>query len=197
MIPKSFEYEEPKKILEETQTETIEEEPLKKRSFNEEKSNTEVVISNEITEAKDLEKKPSGYPMMNYGHPFMMNQMYAPVSYYPWGYPPQGGYPHPISMYPQFNPMMQSMPYYPQAPAEANFDFLESGVPIHETKVAPPFKNPHLKETSETGDESDDRDEESDSHASESKHRSFGKKRKLNPGSGSVGAKFQTARVVK
>jgi hypothetical protein len=195
--PKSFEYEEPKKGKEDAPIELLEIVPHKKMFSIDEKSHADVILDNEISEAKEPNSKPSGYPMMHYGHPFMMNQMYSPFSYYPMGFPPQGAYPPGMPMYPQYNPMMQTMPYFQQPACDGQPDFLEGPPDSQLPKIPQPGKNPNLKETSETGDESDDRDEESDSQASASKHRSFGKKRKFNPGTGSVGAKFQNAKMVK
>jgi hypothetical protein len=198
--PKSFEVEELRKNSVEIVQEEGENAPIKIKSSSQEKTAEEVAVKDEITEEKEEAQKPSGYPPMQYGPPFMMNPMYPPMNYYPWGFPPQANFQHPMPIYPHFNPMMQNINYYQQVqPPNADFqpDFLEVTLKDKEVFGKPPMKNQGMKETSETGDESDDNDEESDSNASSSKHRSFGKKRKMNPDSGSVAAKFQTVKAIK
>lgn len=198
--PKSFEYDEPKSVPEESISKTVETATLKKHHASSDPTGCEVNIRNEMTEEKEVEFQQSGYPMMQFGPPYMMNQVYPPMGYLPWGMPPQGGFQPPMPMYPPFGPMMQNVAFYHQMPIagpESNPDFLDGKRNAGQVATRQPNKNQHMKESSETGDESDDNDEESDSNPSTSKHRSFGKKRKLNPDSGSVAAKFQTARVVK
>lgn len=130
----------------------------------------------------------------------MMSQLYSPYGYYPMGYPGPSGYQQQAPFYHssmQMGPAM-GLPLAAQL-RQPDLNPLYQGEvgPQHGQNAYGQQDNFQQKETSETGDESEDDEDDSGSDQTHSKHRSFGKRRRMNPDSGSVGAKFQTAKFAR
>lgn len=150
-----------------------------------------------MSETKSEEQEKPIYQIGQFPSNFMMPQMFPPFNYYPMGVHDPRSYPPQIPMYPQMVPYLHQMPFHQQPHLHPGI--FGQGLQPDDVGKGQNFdykqgENNHQKETTETGDESEGEEEESDSDVSESKHRSFGKKRKMNPDSGSVAAKFQTAK---